>query len=140
LSLARRIGGMTGLSDAELDAMQQRADAASRAPWRSWIEDRDHECGSSFIQVGSDDDRDEDMYVSRDDRPISDADLDFIAGARQDIPRLIAEVRRLRARTRPQGHLDSQIAFIDKPNEPSWNWRLSRCGGVLARGYERRRW
>jgi len=93
------IGGMTNdapISDAELDAMQQRADAASRAPWRSWIEDRDQECGSSFIQVGSDDDRDEDMYVSRDDRPISDADLDFIAAARQDVPRLVAEVRRLR--------------------------------------------
>jgi hypothetical protein len=91
---------MTGdpaLSDAELDAMQQRADAASRAPWRSWVEDRDHECGSSFIQVGCDDDQDDDMYVSRHDRPVSDADLDFIAAARQDVPRLIAEVRRLQA-------------------------------------------
>ena len=37
-----------------------------------------------------------DMYVSRDRTPASHADLDFIAGARQDIPRLIAELHRLR--------------------------------------------
>jgi hypothetical protein len=36
------------------------------------------------------------MYVCRDTSPASDADLDFIAAARQDIPRLIAEVKRLR--------------------------------------------
>ncbi|MBP1819362.1 hypothetical protein [Mycobacterium sp. OAE908] len=84
------------ISDAELDAMQQRADATSKGPWKSWIEGRDMTCGSTFIQIGDDDDRDEDMYVSRDDRPISDADLDFIAAARQDVPRLVAEVRRLR--------------------------------------------
>jgi hypothetical protein len=29
-------------------------------------------------------------------RRASDADLDFIAAARQDIPRLIAEIKRLR--------------------------------------------
>jgi hypothetical protein len=94
------IGGMTDdgpLTDAELDAMQRRADAASQGPWKSWIEGRDQESGSTFIQIGGDDDRDEDMYVDRDDTPTSDADLDFIAAARQDIPRLIAEVRRLRA-------------------------------------------
>ena len=36
------------------------------------------------------------MYISRELRPASVADLDFIAGARQDVPRLIAEVKRLR--------------------------------------------
>jgi hypothetical protein len=90
---------MTGhepISDAELCAMQQRAEAASKGPWRSFIEDRDHECGSDFIQIGSDDDREDDMYVSRDNKRASDADLDFIAAARQDVPRLIAEVKRLR--------------------------------------------
>jgi hypothetical protein len=91
--------GMTGhelITDAELVAMQRRADAASKGPWRSFIEDRDHECGDDFIQVGSDGEREDDMYVSRDTKPASDADLDFIAAARQDVPRLIAEVKRLR--------------------------------------------
>jgi hypothetical protein len=84
------------ISDVELDAMQQRADAASKGPWKSWIEGRDMTSGSTFIQIGGDDDREEDMYVDRDDGPTSDADVDFIAAARQDVPRLIAEVRRLR--------------------------------------------
>ena len=90
--------GMTGhepISDVELCAMQQRADAASKGPWRSFIEDRDHTCGDEFIQV-SDDEREDDMYVSRGTKPAADADLDFIAAARQDVPRLIAEVKRLR--------------------------------------------
>ena len=48
------------------------------------------------------DDAEPDMYVRRhgpgpDLRPASTADQDFIAAARQDVPRLLAEVRRLRA-------------------------------------------
>jgi hypothetical protein len=84
------------VSDAELDAMQRRVGAASKGPWRSFIEGRDHTSGDSFIMIGREDDRDEDMYVSRDRAPASGADLDFIAGARQDVPRLIAEIKRLR--------------------------------------------
>ena len=84
------------ISDAELQAMQDRADAASKAPWESFVEGRDMFCGSEFIRIGGVDDREEDMYVSRDDTRISDADLDFIAAARQGVPRLIAEVKRLR--------------------------------------------
>jgi hypothetical protein len=84
------------VSDAELDAMQQRAGAASRGPWRSFIEGRDHTSGDSFIRIGGLDDGEADMYVSRETTSASDADLDFIAGARQDVPRLIAEIKRLR--------------------------------------------
>jgi hypothetical protein len=43
------------------------------------------------------------MYVSRATaeglRPGSVRDLDFIAGARQDIPRMLAEIRWLRSQT-----------------------------------------
>jgi hypothetical protein len=84
------------ISDDELQAMQDRADAASKAPWQSFVEGRDMGCGSTFIRIGGVDDCEEDMYVSRDDTRTSDADLDFIAAARQDVPRLIAEVKRLR--------------------------------------------
>jgi hypothetical protein len=38
------------------------------------------------------------FYVSHENLPAPAADLEFIAHARQDVPRLIAEVRRLRAR------------------------------------------
>ncbi len=74
-------------SDAELDAMQARADAATQGPWRSWVEGRDHTSGDSFIQTAG-----EDIYLTG----ATDADQDFIAAARQDIPRLLAEIRALR--------------------------------------------
>jgi hypothetical protein len=84
------------VSDEELAAMERRAQAASKAPWQSFIEGRDHRSGDDFIRIGGLDDDEKDMYVSRERTPASDADLDFIAHARQDLPRLIAEVRRLR--------------------------------------------
>jgi hypothetical protein len=86
------------LTDAELDAIKARVVAASKAPWQSFVEGRDHTSGDNFIRVGGLDDDEPDMYVSRDTGPASVADQDFIAHARQDIPRLLAEVRRLRDR------------------------------------------
>jgi hypothetical protein len=83
------------ISDTELHAMQQRADAASKGPWEAFIEGPG-DSFSSFIQVGLEDNAG-DMYLSRDDVcSASTADLKFIAAARQDVPRLIAEVQRLR--------------------------------------------
>ena len=69
--------------------------AASSAPWRSSIEGRDHTSGDNVILVGEPG-AEPDMYVLRDETPASVADLDFIAHARQDVPRLVAEIRRLR--------------------------------------------
>lgn len=83
------------LAEAELEAIEARSKTASPAPWRSFVEGRDHWGGDDFIRV-SDSDDEPDMYVSRDGKPADAKDLDFIAHARQDIPRLIAEVRRLR--------------------------------------------
>jgi hypothetical protein len=84
------------LTDADLNAMQLRVEAASKGPWRSFIEGRDHTSGDDFIRIGAPDDAEPDMYVTRDLVPAAIADLDFIAHARQDIPRLLSEVRRLR--------------------------------------------
>jgi len=36
------------------------------------------------------------MYVSAGNRPASDPDYEFIANAREDIPRLLDEINRLR--------------------------------------------
>jgi hypothetical protein len=65
--------------------------------WRSMIEGRDRQSGDSFIKVGADDDRREDLYVSRDGSPADGATLDLIAEARNCLPLLIAEIARLRA-------------------------------------------
>jgi len=52
--------------------------------------------GDSFIQVGRNDDRAEDIYVSRDSGIAGPAELDVIAAARTYLPLLVEEVIRLR--------------------------------------------
>jgi hypothetical protein len=56
-------------------------------PWVSFIEGRDHDSGSSFIRTGGND-----IELSG----ATDADQDFIASAKQDIPALVAEIIRLK--------------------------------------------
>ena len=75
------------LTDAKLDEIERRCMAATAGPWKSFIEGRDHTNGDSFIQTGG-----EDIYLTGATR----ADQDFIAGARQDVPALLREIRALR--------------------------------------------
>jgi hypothetical protein len=82
------------LSESELTKLERLVSRASPAPWIASIEGRDHSSGDDVILVGEP--REEDMYMSRDSGPASHADLDFIAAARNMLPRLIAEVRRTR--------------------------------------------
>lgn len=74
-------------TDEDLVRIRQLCDAATPGPWKAFIEDRDHESGSSFIQTA-----DADIELTG----ATMADYDFIASARQDVPRLLDEVRRLR--------------------------------------------
>jgi hypothetical protein len=55
------------------------------------IEGRDHTSGDSFIMTGG-----EDIYIHN---PLFDNNQDFIANAKQDIPKLIAEIRKLKNKT-----------------------------------------
>lgn len=81
------------MTNEELDAIERRCEAARRGPWTSYVEGRDHTSGSNFIMVGKDDEhRGEDIELTG----ATVEDQDFIAHARQDVPRLLAEVRRLR--------------------------------------------
>jgi hypothetical protein len=75
------------LDDTELQEIQRRCQAATPGPWKAFIEGRDHESGSSFIQTAA-----ADIELTG----ASVADYDFIASARQDIPRLLREVLTLR--------------------------------------------
>lgn len=76
------------MTDQDLRELQARCDAASPGPWKAWVEGRDHTSGSSFVQTGA-----EDIEMSG----ATTADFEFIAHARQDVPRLLAEVQRLQA-------------------------------------------
>jgi hypothetical protein len=74
------------LSEEELQRIERLCAATTPGPWKSFVEGRDHESGSSFIQT------------ARNDIELSGAtieDQDFVASARQDVPLLIAEIRRL---------------------------------------------
>jgi hypothetical protein len=75
------------MTEQELSDIESRVRAATPGPWQSFIEDRDHESGSNFIKTQG---KDIELLGA------TDADQDFIAHARQDVPRLVEELRRLR--------------------------------------------
>ncbi len=82
------------VSAEELDAMSLRCAAAGRGPWRASLEGRDHMSGSDLISRGTADARIADLEITG----ATKEDYDFIAHAKQDVRRLIVEVRRLRAK------------------------------------------
>jgi hypothetical protein len=92
------------LSEDELDVIERRAAAATPGPWVGWLESQHGIGGTSFIQLSADSEDDDEIYLTRVtagrevDGPneCTDADIAFIAAARQDIPRLVDEVKRLR--------------------------------------------
>ena len=83
----------TMLSQPELQEIRRRCEAATPGPWRSFVEGRDHTSGSSFIMTGIGRTRGDDIEL----HGATPADQDFIAHARQDIPRLLDEIARLRS-------------------------------------------
>jgi hypothetical protein len=83
------------ISDAQLDEIERRCNAASPGPWKSYVEGRDHFGGDNFIMTGE-----EDIYF----HTVGVPDQDFIASARQDVPALIQEVRALRKALSDRNH------------------------------------
>jgi hypothetical protein len=71
----------------DLAAVRERCARATPGPWKSYIEGRDHTSGSNFIMTS---DQDIELLGA------TEADQEFIAHARQDIPLLLAEIDRLR--------------------------------------------
>lgn len=80
------------MTDEELAKIESRCESARSGPWRSFVEGRDHTSGCSFIKVGEGEIRSDDIELTG----ATVADQDFIASARQDVPALVSEVRRLR--------------------------------------------
>ena len=76
------------MTDEEIREIE-RCENSQKGPWKAFIEDRDHESGSDFIMTG----HGTDIEMTG----ASEADYDFIANAKQDIPKLIEEIRRLKA-------------------------------------------
>jgi hypothetical protein len=80
------------IDSAELEAIRRRCEAATSGPWESFVEGREHLGGNDFIRTGGLDDQSPDIELLG----ASTADQDFIAHARQDIPRMLDEIERLK--------------------------------------------
>ncbi len=78
------------LTDEELANLEDLAQRASPGPWKVFAGPGIG--GPDFISIGVDDER-ADMYVMHDANPAPQDDLDFIAAARNAMPRLISELK-----------------------------------------------
>ncbi len=89
------------MTDIELIEIEKRLKNASKGPWKSVIEGRDHTSGDDFIMTGIgqgediwSENRGKDIYVTG----ATKSDVDFIANARQDIPKLLDYIRELKSK------------------------------------------
>lgn len=88
---------MEDLTDVDLDRMLALAEATHAGRWVASIEGRDHvSCDSVILTSVGTATRGPDLWITADGVKADDAIWDFIAASRYDVPRLIAEVRRLR--------------------------------------------
>ena len=84
------------LTDAELVELERLTAAATPGPWIANIEEEAPIGGDSMIELGLRGDFQPDMYIFHDRQIAPSADIKFIAAARNYMPRLISELRRLR--------------------------------------------
>lgn len=89
------------MTDSELNEIGKRLSKASKGPWKSMMEGRDHTSGDGFIMTGIkegediwSENRGTDIYLTG----ATDSDQDFIANARQDISKLLTEIKRLKSK------------------------------------------
>jgi hypothetical protein len=116
------------LTTEELDRIERCIRASTAGPWFSYVVGRDADTDLNYIETGSC--NEVGTFKQMELHGASAADQDFIANARQDVPRLLAEVRRLRARLQSQRaaasdlHSPACIGVIDTPASrlPSSVW------------------
>lgn len=94
------------MTQEQLDAIQARVDGATDGPWSPWLDQdgQPHMQGRLMVGVTAGVIPDGDTWVEGPDvnNPVAETytpeDRTFIAHAREDVPALLAEVERLRAR------------------------------------------
>jgi len=75
----------------KINEIRKRLNKIRPLQWKSYIENRDHEAGDSFIMVGEDQNRAEDIYL----HGVTDDEQDFIAHAPEDVSFLLKEIEKL---------------------------------------------
>jgi hypothetical protein len=96
--MAMKLQPYRELDESDLQRIQWRAEAATAGPWYSYVVGRDVEAAgeTSRIELGWCNELG--SFKSMELVGATVADQDFIANAREDVPRLLLEVRILRAR------------------------------------------
>src|SRR5262245_22835609 len=84
------------LADDELNRIERLIEATTAGPWYSYVAGRDADVESNRVELGWCNELGSFKSMEIDGATV--ADQDFIASARQDLPRLLLEVRSLRAR------------------------------------------
>ena len=89
------------MTESELNEIEKRLNNTSKGHWKSMIEGRDHSSGDDFIMTGIMEDetiwsenRGTDIYLTG----ATKSDQDFIANAKQDIPKLLEYIKTLKSR------------------------------------------
>ncbi len=80
------------ISEYELNEIELRCSLTKPGPWKAYIKGRDFDSGESIIKTGNIN------YYEGEDIELfgaSEHDLEFMANAKQDIPKLIATIREL---------------------------------------------
>jgi len=125
------------MTELDLDAIEARANAATVGQWRHTYKNCKWHMSSEFI------DRDGDLDgvglvtadINQDNADLyaTDADMDFIAHARTDIPALVAEVRRLRAKREATCKWTEARAWIGA--EPYWETECGKAHDFGGEGF-----
>lgn len=84
------------LSDEELSELERLVEAVAPAPWVAFVQGPGM-AGASIIRLDGLGSFPPDMYIHRDDEVDTDPEIEFIAAARNHMPRLLAELRRARS-------------------------------------------
>ena len=115
------------MTPADLDEIERRASAATEGPWTGReVKHRDPDGRVIGVELGAAHDDHAAIFGAN-----PEADAEFIAAARTDVPRLVAEVRRLQAENENlrviARHLDEGCGFcfeygIDHCEEASKLW------------------
>ena len=119
------------MTDAELDAIRARADAATPGPWQKIQPGGPN---GPFWGICNPKGNIIALRLSQ-----STQDADFISAAREDVPALVAEIDRLRAENDQVRAMLRQLEWI--PRRESWFLTYDRlrychiCGGFVAQGH-----
>lgn len=96
---------MARLTTQEIEAIRKRAENATEGPWGVNTRDYPYDKASKLVTNNH-------VYIAK--AFVGEADAEFIANAREDIPKLLAEVEHL---TGVIGTLRSKLELISEANE-----------------------